>query len=207
MTRKVRIITTVVGAIVAGGVVFAIAASIGPSPSSGGDQASRPANDAPATHPGDEAHVRRWLGAEADPDYRTQVRQLNEEVRRHRKELARLLEQPELSEPLVREQFEQLMAAQNALQRRMVNHVLKIQGNLPPERRAALLRTMAHRLGERGEFERPNGGLRGIPATGTRRRTPESGPAPSGARRERERRSRPASAPASAPEASEPALP
>ncbi|MCY2925776.1 MAG: hypothetical protein NT031_10110 [Planctomycetota bacterium] len=211
MTRRVRIITTVAGAIVAGGVVFAIAAGVWQSPQGAGGQVPRMSPDAAATRPAEEGHARHWLGAEADPEYRAQIRQLNEDVRRQRKEFARLLEQPQLSDQLVKEQSEKVIAAQNALQRRVVAHVLKIQGALPPERRAVLLRMMASRLGERADFDRPGGaeGSHGGPAAGTHRRTPESAPAASGPRRDREReherRNHPASGPAFEPPP--PALP
>ena len=187
MTRQVRLITTVAGAIVAGGVVFAIAAGVSPLSTGSDDATSRGAKDAPATRPADDAHAKRWLGAnDADPEYHVQMRQLTEDMRRQRKELARLLEQPEVSDALVKEQSEKVLAAQSALERRVVDHVLKIRGKLAPERQALLFRMLARRLGDR--------------------RTPESGPAAgAGPRHERdrerehERRNHAESAPASQP--------
>lgn len=196
MTRRVTLITTLGGAIVAGGVVFAIAAVVGQGPDVPA-QAVRSEKDTPATRPAEEGRVRRWLGADTDPEYRAQIRQLSEDVRRQRKEFARLLEQADFSDRLVKEQSEKVIAAQNALQRRVVDHVLKIQGNLPADRRAVLLRMMANRLGERAGV--PDGSHAVAPGT-SRKRMPETGPASPGIRRDREReherRPRPASGPA-----------
>ena len=202
MTRRIRIIMTVAGAIVAGGVAFAIAAGVGQEPSGADGAASRSAKETSASHPADDARARRWLGADADPEFRAQMRQLSEDVHRQRKELARLIELPDVSDSLVKEQFEKVVAAQGAMERRLMEHVLKIRGNLPPEKRAVLLRTIARRFGERAEPERPGGVAPGV------RRRPESGPAQPATRRDREhdRRSRPESGPAPA-EPTRPALP
>lgn len=189
MTRRFRIITTVAGAIVAGAVVFAIAAGFNPLSVGSDSPATRPAKETPATHPTDAARARRWLGAnEADPDYRPQMKQLTDDVRRQRKELARLIEQSDSSDSLVKEQSEKVLAAQNALERRVVGHLLKIRGTLPPERRALLLRMLARQLGDR--------------------HAPETGPAAGmGPRRDREREHERRNRPESAPAASRPALP
>ncbi|MCY2929326.1 MAG: hypothetical protein NTV86_07485 [Planctomycetota bacterium] len=183
MTRQVRILTTA-GAIVAGGVVFAIAAGVTPLSVGPQNAPTRPAKETSASRPADDARARRWLGStEADPEYRAQVRQLTEDLRRQRRELARLIEQVDVSDSLVKEQSEKVLAAQNALERRVVDHMLKIRGTLGPDRRAVLARMLGRQLGDR--------------------RTPESGPASgTGPRRERDRdherdrRNRPDSGPA-----------
>lgn len=96
----------------------------------------------PATDPVDTLPIssRDWQRATAcDPGFPREARELSATLDRERAALADLLEDAASQDDQIRGQIERVIAAHNALERRVAEHVLKVRGQLTPEQQKQLM--------------------------------------------------------------------
>lgn len=89
--------------------------------------------------------------AEADPDFSRQAGTLRSEMARQRRALAELLEDPASSDEALTQQVERVIAAHDALERRVAGHVLAIRKHLTPDQAKRLMGLVAEGVRRAGK--------------------------------------------------------
>ena len=109
---------------------------------------------------------RAQLVQKADPAFSVEAERLSATLDTARDGLARLLETPSATDREILDQVEQVITAQDALERRVARHVLAIRPHLTPDQQKRLMGLCAHGVrqggGSRwrgGRGERDAGGL------------------------------------------------
>jgi len=146
-----------------------------------GQARTRPASTRPVGAPQRHAaRLARWLGLTgeqmrlvhmADPSFVEEAGRLRGQLVEQRREFARLLESDETSDEQLLEQLDRIVDTQAALERRAVDHLLKIRRFLTPEQRRRLFHLAARGVRGHGPPSRWDGGDRG-----QRRPGPQSRP-------------------------------
>lgn len=166
-----NLLVVVIGLIVAG---VSFLATIGTSPE------TRAAND---------PHLNRWLGLskdqikaidEADPGFDKEAAELADTLSQAKGELASALEDDDATDERILERVESAIAAHDALERRVAQHLLNIRSHLAPEQRSRLMGLCAEgvRASQRHQYRHgqdANAGGRGQEGSG-----PPAGRGPNG---------------------------
>jgi len=176
--RGWRTILSVLSAFVVGAGSFWAATAVGPD-----DTATPPDNGSTQQTPA-PPEMGRWLGLDrdrarrvrrTDPGFHDDMADLKSQLANERDTLASLLEDTESSDQAVLSQVEKVVEAQGRIERRVVDHLLKIRKHLSPDQRRKLFDLVARRVrrqgrgpggpmapgrNENGGRRRPPGGLR-----------------------------------------------
>lgn len=89
--------------------------------------------------------------AEADPDFNGQAATLRADLAEQRDALAGLLEAPDSSDETLTRQVERVIAAHDALERRVARHVLAIRKHLTPSQAKRLMGLLAEGVRSAGK--------------------------------------------------------
>lgn len=114
----------------------------------------------PQAVPADTEPLHRWLDLsaervhlvrQADPEFSKEAAGLSETLTAERRKLADLLEAPASTDAQVLEQVERVIAAHDALERRVARHVLAIRPYLTADQQKRLMGLCANCVRQRGD--------------------------------------------------------
>lgn len=112
-----------------------------------------PAPEARAETP--DATLARWLGLddqaartlrERDPEFSAELQGLRDTLDKARAELADIFERPEVAPDLLRRQAETVIAAHNAVERRVLEYLLAVRDRLTPAQQKRLFELCAENV-------------------------------------------------------------